>query len=381
MPTSSLESIASRVLARASPPSIDALIAAMERSEEYAEFMRIVREFVPEVEREIRIQGSVAARIATFALAFENRYFPIHPMFADGQAESYEDVTIHIPIILQSMDWDTYQELSMGEFRPGLTLLAYVIEDPWQQGEGERLALAETCTQWVPQHTLERVPQEISREDIHTLLDGTRFESVGIVADIIHMLTGNCFYDEDQESAHQGAADLEWTRENVEALTRQWLQAQVIRDKESKLYEWLEQNPPQRFAELVDFIEERRRFLKLVPQEMVEKYQPSKANIQWVNNMIGKLSIGGTWIAPVGFILRKTGPREFTLISRKDTPAADEVLGRTLAICRVAGITVTEGLQARLPIGGEHAINAGQTGTQRVPAITMAAPPDPRHRF
>ena len=352
----------------------------MERSEEYAEFMRIVREFVPEAEREIRIQGSVATRIATFALAFENRYFPIHPMFADGQAESYEDVTIHIPIILQSMDWDTYQELSMGEFRPGLTLLAYVIEDPWQQGEGERLALAETCTQWVPQHTLERVPQEISREDIHSLLGGTRFESVGIVADIIHMLTGNCFYDEDQESVHQGAADLEWTRENVEALTRQWLQAQVIRDKESKLYEWLEQDPPQRFAELVDFIEERRRFLKLVPQELVEKYQPSKANIQWVNNMIGKLSIGGTWIAPVGFILRKTGPREFTLISREDTPAADEVLSRTMAICRVAGITVTEALQARLPIGGGHGIDAGQTGTQGVPTITMASPPDPRHR-
>lgn len=378
MPTSSLESIASRVLARASPPSINELIAIMERSEEYAEFMRIVHEFVPEVENEVRIQHSVAARIATFAIAFENRYFPLHPMYEDGMAEGYEDLTCYIPIILQSMDWDTYEELAMGEFRPGLTLLAYIIENPWQQGEGERLALAETCAQWVPQHLLQRAPEEITREDIHLLLDGTRFESVGIVADILHMQTGNCFFDEDQESVHQGSVDLEWTRENVEELTRAWLQAQVIGDKAFKLYEWIDENPPQRFTEIEDFIEGRRRFLKLAPPELVEWYKPSKANIQWVNNMIGKLSIGGTWIAPLGFAFQKTGPREFALISRKDTPAVDEVLRRTLTICRVAGITVTEGLQARLPIGGEHGINAGQT--QGIPAITMVAPPDPRRR-
>lgn len=378
MPTSSLESIAYRVLARASPPSIEDLIVLMERSEEYAEFMRIVHEFVPEVERDIKVQHSIAARISIFAIAFENRYFPIHPMYRDGMAEGYEDITLHIPIILQSIDWDTYQELSMGEFRAGITFLAYIIENPWQQGEGERLALAETCEQWVSQELLQRVPEEISREDIHLLLDGTRFASVGVVADILHMLTGNCFYDQTQESVHQGSVDLEWRRDNVEALTQSWLQAQVINDKAFKLYEWIDDNPPQRFAELVDFIEARRKFLKLVSQELVEKYKPSKANIQWVENMIGRLSIGSIWVAPLGFAFRKTGPREFTLISREDTPAVDEVLDRTLAICRVAGITVIEGPQARLPLGGEHGINAGPGGTQRIPAITMVAPPDPR---
>jgi len=350
----------------------------MERSEGYVEFMRLVREFVPEVEREIKIQPSIAARLSTFAQAFENRYFQLHPMYADGMGEGYEDITGFIPIILQSMDFDTYLELAQGEFNAGITLLAYIIENPWQQGEGERLALAETCEQWVSRELLQRVPEEIPREDIHLLLDGTRFESVGVVADILHMLTGNCFFDEDQESIHQGCLDLEWTRENVEALTRAWLQAQVLNDKAFKLYEWIDENPPQRFAELVDFIEARRKFLKLAPQELVDKYKPSKANIQWVNNMIGKLSMGSFWVAPVGFALRKTGPREFTLVSRDDTPAADDVLGRTLAVCRVAGITVIEGLQARLPLGGEHGINAGRGGTQRIPAITMVAPPDPR---
>lgn len=378
MPTSSLESIADRVLARASPPSIENLIVLMERGEDYVEFMRLVHEFVPELEREIKVRHSIATRLSTFAQAFENRYFPLHPMYADGMAEGYGDITCFIPIILQSMDFDTYLELSQGEFNAGITLLAYIIENPWQQGEGERLALTETCEQWVSRELLQRLPEEIPREDIHLLLDGTRFESVGVVADILHMLTGNCFYDEDRESIHQGCLDLEWTRENVERLTEKWLQAQVLNDKAFKLYEWIDENPPQRFAELVDFIEARRKFLKLAPQELVERYKPSKANIQWVNNMIGELSTGSFWIAPVGFIFRKTGPREFTLVSRDDTPAADEVLGRTLAICRVAGITVIEGLQARLSLGGEHGINAGPGGTQRIPAITMVAPPDPR---
>ncbi len=375
MPVSSLESIASRVLTRASPPSIAALIAVMERSEEYAEFMRIVHEVVPESKADIKREHSIAARVAMFATAFENRYFPLHPMFAGGMAESYEDITEYIPIILRSIDWDNYRGFSGGEFRPGLTLLAYLIGDPWQEGEGERIALAETCVQWVPQHILQRVPEEISRTDIHALLDGTRFESVGIVADILHMTTHNCFYDEDQESVHQGAVDLEWRRENVEVLTQKWLQAEVIDDKECKLYEWLEEDLPQRFTELIDFIEERKKFLKLVPQELVDKFQPSKAVIQWMNNLIGKLSLDGIWGAPVGFIFRKTGPREWTLISRSDTPACDEVLDRTLAVCRVAGITVIQDLQARLSIGGEHGINEGRA--QRVPAITMAAPPDP----
>jgi len=172
----------------------------MERSEGYAEFMRLVHEFVPEVESEIKVQPSIAARLSTFAQAFENRYFPLHPMYADGMGEGYEDITGFIPIVLQSMDFDTYLELAQGDFNAGITLLAYIIENPWQQGEGERLALAEACEQWVSRELLLRVPEEITREDIHLLLDGTQFEPVGVVVDILHMLTGNCFFDEDQES-------------------------------------------------------------------------------------------------------------------------------------------------------------------------------------
>jgi len=197
---------------------------------------------------------------------------------------------------------------------------------------------------------------------------------------MLHMLTGNCFYDESQESADQNSTDLEWTRENVEELTRKWLQAQVLRDKAENLYEYLEQDPPGHFAELVDFIEARKKFLKIAPKDLVEKYKPSKANIQWINNLVKKLSIGSFWVAPIGFTFRKTGERELSLISYRDTAAVREVLERTLAICRVSGITVTYDVQARFPEGGDHDDNRGTTGTQRVPAITMAVAPDPRYR-
>lgn len=367
---SPLESLGQELITRASPPSIACLLGCLERGESYREFMRLVHEFVPEVEREIQRLSTPGAKLQLFAKTFDNRYFPLHPMFEDGMAEAYEVLTLNIPVILRSINWEDYGEISEGLYRPAIMLIAYLAEDPWQQGEGERIALAEACTEYVPAAILKRVPEEIPREELHRLLHGTRFEGIFIAADIIHMDTGNCFFDEDRESIYQGSADLDWTADNVKELTQKWLEANVLEDKAVEIYDWLEQKPAARFAEIIDFIEARRKQLSCPPPKAKDGYEPTKANIQWVTNLVKKMKVGTVWIAPLGFSFIKVGESHLCLIDFKDTPQVREVLERTLIIGRIAGIVMDT--QMRFPEGGVH----GPT-SRRLPAITMASPPIP----
>lgn len=46
--------------------------------------------------------------------------------------------------------------------------------------------------------------------------------------------------------------DAEWTRENVAELSEQWRQAQAIQDRIGSLAAWLEADPADHFARLLD---------------------------------------------------------------------------------------------------------------------------------
>jgi hypothetical protein len=80
-------------------------------------------------------------------------------------------------------------------------------------------------------------------------LDGTRFEALATVGDILNFNTGDPFHDNDEESV-QDCPELEWERGNVEALAQGWLKAQLTEQKVEKIYIWLEEDPPRHFAEL-----------------------------------------------------------------------------------------------------------------------------------
>ncbi|MBA7676442.1 hypothetical protein ES703_84683 [subsurface metagenome] len=253
----SLSALAQRMLSLG-PPSISILVARLGEIEEYQDFINLVKEFLPEREAEILRNTTPSTQIATFASYFEDRYFPLEGTFSEpesGMIESYCEITRGIPIILRSISYDDYHEIS-SDSRDGVQLATFLIEDPYE-GE-ERTALAEACMQIVPVELIRLVPEGgISLDEARRLLKDTQYEGLARWADILNQDTGNCFYDNDYESLAYGNCP-DWDRENVEALTTQWQQADIIDEEVGKFFDWLEGDLELRFRELLNFIIEKR---------------------------------------------------------------------------------------------------------------------------
>ena len=80
------------------PPDIAVLYAKVADCGGYLEFLRIVREFVPDYEQEILREKKPGLQMAKFASRFEDKYFPLFPMIGDGELETYEDLVYRVPV-------------------------------------------------------------------------------------------------------------------------------------------------------------------------------------------------------------------------------------------------------------------------------------------
>lgn len=250
-----LLTLAHRLLALG-PPSLSALIARLGEAEDYEDFVRLIREFLPEQEREILREATPIGQIASFASHFQDRYFPLDDSLTLREVEGYSDLTRSIPAVPQGFSYDDYHDVQ--DLRIGLQLMTYLVENPFGEEDGARVALAESCAEHVSPGLLERVPEGgLSPGEAHRLLDKTPHAGVALWADIIWSDTGNFFLDVCCEDLWSEGLP-EWERESVEDLTRQWQQAEVIHNTVFDLVDWLEGYPPARFEELLNFILERR---------------------------------------------------------------------------------------------------------------------------
>ena len=381
MATTALAALSQKLIAKAAPPSLRNLRDLLLTSENYAEFMRIVKEFTPEIETEVRSTVGAAAKMMLFANEFERRYFPLYPGFIDGLNDDYCDLCTQIPVITLSVNWDAYHELAEGGFRKGLMLAAYVLADPYgsvDSPEGERAALADACSRLVRKEDLARVPPGgLSVDDAHKLLDGTRFEALATVGDILNFDTGDCFHDNDEEAVAQGGPGLEWTRENVHDITQGWLKAQATEEKVGKFYHWLEEDPQTHFAELLDFIEERKKKRATKPAKAPQEpvFKPRKSDVEWLAAMVRNLSIGGIWKAPMGFTFEKVGENHLRLQRASTSPKlradALEVINRTVLVGEEGGIRVdTDVLDENMSCPGKMIGGVNDANT-RTPAAPM----------
>lgn len=229
---------------RRGPPLPSHLVSLMQSSEAYARFLELVREYLPEHEREILAESSEWGRIAAFINRFADGYFPL-----DEGAETYEDFIAGIPVLVQGISYDAYHEMP-SYWRPGLLLMTYLVESPYED-EG-RVALGEECLGYVSQALLWRVPQRgFSPETLEQIVSGSRYQALGSWARILWHSTGRFFLDVDFDSL--AYEDLSWDRETVESLTQDWLQAEATVQAVFQLAEWLEEDPPTRFEEMLSF--------------------------------------------------------------------------------------------------------------------------------
>ena len=246
--------LANRLLARRIP-SLSALIAQISDSENYAQFVNMVKTYLPEREQEILHEPTAQSQVARFASYFEDRYFPLEDYFKYGDMESYEDITYHIPVVVMGFSYDDYHETA--DWRAGALLMTYLIESPWGE-EDISVSMAEACAEHMPVTLVERAANiRLSLEEAHRLLKGTKYEALALWADRLHYDTGNFFLDTDYEML-MNSMPPDWDPETVQELTRQWQQAELHENKTGEFMEWLEADLPGRFDELVSFIQERK---------------------------------------------------------------------------------------------------------------------------
>ena len=240
------------------PPSLAILLARFASADDYRDFVTLVREFLPEREHEILRQPDPVNQIATFVSHFTDRYFPLEEGFCD-MVEGYEEFLIHIPVQVMGIGYDDYHEIP-DQYRLGYQLMTYLLEDPYEGEEGDaRIALAEACRKHMPVDLLHRVPGGgLSFDDAHQFLDNTPYAAVANWGDVLTANTGVPFLDIDYDSLYQCEVP-QWTREWVEDLTQAWQRAEVINQSIFRLAEWLEEDPPNRFREIIDFIEGKNR--------------------------------------------------------------------------------------------------------------------------
>jgi hypothetical protein len=61
---------------------------------------------------------------------------------------------------------------------------------------------------------------------------------------------------------------------------------------------------------------------------------------QAVERLLAKVKVGGTWAAPAGYALKRTGEREWMVLWVANTLQARRALQRTKRACEIIGVDV-----------------------------------------
>jgi hypothetical protein len=254
-PRNSLEVLIKKLKAPG-PPSLHLLLARMVSSDDYAVFRRLIRELLPDYEREILEHTLPCDQMEIFLNRFGERYFELEERM---ELEAYGDLIFGIPLRVRGFSYDDYEDLPNNNWRDGIRLLTYLFEYPFTGDGGARTVLGESLLDIIPRELIARVPKGgYDPELMHRLLNNTRYKSVAVWGDYISGQTRNEFLDTTEEEWANSTA-IEWGKEEVENLTRLSQQADVIWNGFLEVFNKLEANPPVAFGELLGYIEERRK--------------------------------------------------------------------------------------------------------------------------
>lgn len=201
-PATPLEGLREK-LHNARPPSISMLLSIFQNAETYTDFINLVREFLPEREREILEQTTPSAQMAAFASHFEDRYLPLHPSFRNGDIEDdYSELLREVPVMVMGFGFEDYHELDNA--RLGVQLMTYLFKPPWEDQEGERFALVDGLPPRY-QPDAQRVPAGgVGLEAAKRILKGQKWAGLRNWAEYINQDTGNGFLDTDDEDRWSG---------------------------------------------------------------------------------------------------------------------------------------------------------------------------------
>ena len=267
-----LSGLAEKLLRR--PPSLRELVTLVGYADDYAWFAGLVRRLFPQEAEAALAAPDLRTRVERFANLFGERHFPLYaPIIefwtdAEGEEPPWSWLRRGIPFDLMGFGYDGLHEMWNG-YRDGLSALILLVKPPdvyYDGPDGLRVAWLESAAERIPQETLQRVPQDgIPLEDLTGALKGTRFEGAALAATWVFAETGNFFLDHNYEDgSYDGFAD-PWDDDIIQEGTEEWRRASALMDSVCKLGDWLEEDLPGRFLEMLDFVLER------VPHQQQDK--------------------------------------------------------------------------------------------------------------
>ncbi len=278
MPVQSPDKMPLAVLARRltlEPPSIEHLIGFIGQSEVFAIFLELVREYVPDHEREI-MRGPVGERAESFKRRFEEEYFPLAD-FAFAEDESLEYLCHTIPVELMGWEYDAYHEFD--NFRPAVTLLLGLVVNPFDYGgvesEAARVPILEVCTELVGAELVARIPARgWDPEALRAACDDTPYAGVADFAEWLCAATGLWMLD----CTYEMYGEEYWDRGVVDELTRQYPLVKQRLDGVYKMYDWLEASPVKNFTKVLDYLVPRLAAVgPKVPKTLIEVFAEEAA--------------------------------------------------------------------------------------------------------
>ncbi len=254
-----LSGLAEKLLRR--PPSLRELVTVIGYADDYAWFTELVRRLFPNEGEAALSAPDVRTRVERFANLFGERHFPLYqPYFEffleDGDEPPWSWLRRGIPFDLMGFGYDGLHEMWNG-YREGLSAMALLVRPPdayYDGPDGLRVAWLESAAEHIPQETLQRVPQGgIPVEALTEAVKDTRFEGAAKAASWVLAETGNFFLDNCyDDGSFDGFAD-PWEDEIIAEGTEEWRKANALMDSVCKLADWLEEDLPGRFAEMLDF--------------------------------------------------------------------------------------------------------------------------------
>ncbi len=255
-----LSNLAERLLRR--PPSLRELIVRLGYAEDYAWFAGLARRLFPGEAETMLAIPDLGQRLERFARVFEERHFPLYAPYLEFFVDEGEDPPFTwlrrgIPFQLMGFGYDGLHEMWDG-YQEGLSALALLAEPPdayYDEPGGLRTAWLECAAQRIPQETLERIPKGgIPLETLTETVRDTGYEGAAQAAAWVRAETGNFFLDHCYDDGDYDGFSDPWEEEIIAEGTQEWQKASTLVDSVVKLADWLEEDLPGRFAELLDFI-------------------------------------------------------------------------------------------------------------------------------
>ena len=258
-----LSGLANLLLRR--PPSLRELVTLVGYADDYAWFVGLVRRLFPQEADAALAAPDIRTRVERFGQLFGERHFPLYAPFFEffmdeGDEPPWTWLRKGIPFDLMGFGYDGLHEMWDG-YREGLSALALLVKPPdsyYEEPDGMRVAWLESAAARIPQETLLRIPQGgIPLDDLTEALKGTGFEGAAQAASWVFAETGNFFLDHTYEDGNYDGFSDPWDDDIIQEGTEEWRKASALMDSVCKLGDWLEEDLPGRFAEMLDFTLER----------------------------------------------------------------------------------------------------------------------------